>query len=41
MRDNWLTNRIFKHFDDIVEHGCAASKKLVDQPWKEMSIGDR
>lgn len=41
MRDNWLSNRIFKDYDDIVEHCCAAWNKLVDQPWKIMSIGHR
>ena len=28
MRDNWLSNRIFKSYDE-----------LVDQPWRIMSIG--
>ena len=41
MRDNWLSNRIFKDYDDIVVHCCAAWNKLVDQPWKIMSIGLR
>jgi hypothetical protein len=41
MRDNWLSNRVFKSFDDIVDHCCDASNKLVDQPWKIMSIGKR
>ncbi len=41
MRDNWLSNRIYKDYDDIVEHCCAAWNKLVDQPWKIMSIGHR
>ena len=39
MRDNWLSNRIFKSYDDIVDHGCDAWNKLVDQPWKIMPIG--
>ena len=30
MRDNWLSNRVFKSYDD-----------LVDQPWRIMSIGLR
>ena len=33
MRDNWLSNRIFKSYDDIVDHCCDAWNKLVDQPW--------
>ena len=41
MRDNWLSNRIFKDYDDIVAHCCTAWNKLVDQPWKIMSIGLR
>ncbi|WP_262503632.1 IS630 family transposase [Sphingobium xenophagum] len=41
MRDNWLSNRIFKSYDDIVDHCCFAWKKLVDQPWRIMSIGMR
>ena len=39
MRDNWLSNRIFKSYDDLVDHCCAAWNKLVDQPWRIMSIG--
>ena len=41
MRDNWLSNRIFKSHDDIVNHCCFAWNKLVDQPWKILSIGLR
>ena len=41
MRDNWLSNRIFQAHDDIVEHCCRAWNKLVDQPWRIMSIGRR
>ena len=41
MRDNWLSNRIFKSFNDIVDHCCDAWTKLVDQPWRIMSIGLR
>jgi hypothetical protein len=41
MRDNWLSNRIFQAHDDIVEHCCRAWNKLVDQPWRIMSIGLR
>ena len=41
MRDNWLSNRIFKSYDDIVDHCCFAWNKLVDQPWRIMSIGLR
>jgi transposase len=41
MRDNWLSNRIFESYDDILDHCCEAWNKLVDQPWIIMSIGLR
>jgi len=41
MRDNWLSNRIFKSYDDIVDNCCDALNKLIDQPWRIMSIGLR
>ncbi len=41
IRDNWLSNRVFKSYNDIVDHCCYAWNSLVDQPWKIMSIGTR
>ena len=41
MRENWLSNRIFKSFDDIVDHCCDAWNTLTDQPWQIMSLGLR
>ena len=41
MRDNWLSNRVFKSYDDIVAHCCAAWNDPVDQPWRIRSIGKR
>ncbi len=41
MRQNWLSNRIFKSFDDIVDHCCYSWNTLIDQPWKIMSIALR
>jgi len=41
IRDNWLSNLIFKSYDDLVDHCCEAWNKLVDQPWRIMSIGLR
>ena len=41
MRDNWLSNRIFIDYADIVAHCCTAWNKLVDRPWKIISIGMR
>ena len=40
-KDNWLSNRIFKSYDDLVDHCCEAWNKLVDQPWRIMSLGLR
>ena len=33
MRDNWLSNRIFKSYEDIVALCCQAWNNLIDQPW--------
>ncbi len=41
MRDNWLSNRIFKSYEDIVALCCEAWNRLIDQPWTIMSIGMR
>ena len=41
MRDNSLSNSIFKSFDEIVAICCEAWNRLIDQPWKIMSIGLR
>jgi len=41
MRENWLSNRVFKSYNDIVDHCCDAWNNLVDQPWTIMSIGMR
>ena len=41
LRDNWLSNRVFKSYDDIVALCCEAWNKLIDQPWKIISIGHR
>jgi hypothetical protein len=41
MWQNWLSNRIFKSFDDIVDYCCYAWNTLTDQPWKIMSIARR
>lgn len=41
MRENRLSNRVFKSYEDIVDHCCAAWHNLSDQPWKIMSIGLR
>jgi len=41
MRENWISNRIFASYRDILDHCCAARNKLTDQPWLIMSIGMR
>jgi len=41
MRDNWLSNRIFESYDQIVDLCCDAWNRLRDQPWRIMSIGLR
>jgi len=41
MRDNWLSNRVFGSYDEIVDHRCDAWNKLVAQPWRIMSLGLR
>ena len=41
MRENWISNRVFTSYPDILDHCCAAWNKLIDQPWTIMSIGLR
>jgi len=41
MRENWLSNRVFQSYDEILEHCCDAWNKLIDQPWCIMSLGLR
>jgi transposase len=41
LRDNWLGDRIFTSYDDIVDRCCNAWNRLTEQPWKIMSLGLR
>jgi len=41
IRDNWLSNRVFDSYDDIVDHCCHAWNSLLAQPWRSMAIGLR
>ena len=41
MRENWLSNRVFETYDDILDHCCEAWNKLLDQPERIKSIGLR
>jgi transposase len=41
MRENWLSNRVFTSYANILDHCCEAWNKLVDRPWLIMSFGLR
>lgn len=41
LRDNWLSNRVFRSYDDILALCCDAWNRLIDRPWKIISIGLR
>jgi transposase len=41
MRDNWLSNRVFTSYDNILDHCCYAWNRLANQPWRIMSLGLR
>ena len=41
MRENWLSNRVFQSYDDLLDHCCDAWNQLVDQPWHIMTLGLR
>ena len=41
IRENWLSNRIFTSYRDILDHCCYAWNRLIDQPWHITSIGLR
>ena len=41
MRGNWLSNRIFLSYTNILDHCCEAWNKLIAQPWTIMSVGLR
>ena len=41
LRANWLSNRVFETYDDILDAGCQAWNNLIDQPEQITSIGLR
>ena len=41
LSENWLSNRIFPSYNDILDHCCFAWNKLTEQPSKIMPIGLR
>jgi hypothetical protein len=41
MRDNWLSNRVFESYEQIVDLCCNAWNRMRDQRRRIMSIGTR
>jgi hypothetical protein len=41
MRQNWLSNRVFETYDDIISIACEAWNKLIAEPETITSIGSR
>jgi len=41
LRSNWLSNRVFETYTDIVDAACDAWRRLVDSPDVIISIGMR
>ena len=41
LRQNWLSNRVFQTYEDILLAGCDAWNRLADQPETIKSIGKR
>ena len=40
-RMNWLSNRVFKSYTDILDHCCWVWNRLINKPWRIISIGLR
>ena len=41
LRQTYLSNRVFETYEDLLDAACEAWNRLVDQPWRIMSIGLR
>ena len=41
LRQNWLSNRVFETYEEIIEAACEAWQKLIAQPDTITSIGSR
>ena len=41
LRQNWLSNRVFETYDDILDAGCEAWNRLLAEPQTITSIGMR
>ena len=41
LRQTYLSNRVFETYEQILDAPCHARNRLIDQPWRIMSIGLR
>ena len=41
LRQTYLSNRVFADYGAIIDAGCEAWNRLIETPWKIMSIGMR
>ena len=41
LRQTYLSNRVFRDYDHILDAACDAWNRLIDSPWIIMSIGLR
>ncbi len=41
LRQTYLSNRVFETYEDLLDAACEGWNRLVDQPWRIMSIGLR
>ena len=41
MRENWLSNRVFTSYENILDHCCHAWNTLIERPWRIISLGMR
>ena len=41
IRENWLSNRVFENYEDIVTYCCESWNKHLEQPSRIMCIGRR
>jgi hypothetical protein len=39
MRDNWLSNRVFTSYENILDHCSYAWNTLIERPWRIFSLG--
>ena len=41
LRQTYLSNRVFETYEDILDAACEAWNRIIEQPWKIISIGTR